>query len=293
MNTIQDIFRKGRALLHGVANSAVEAKVLLLLATGMSEAEFLASPGMPLSKGKERRFLRLIERRLSGVPLAYITGKKEFWSQTFKVGPGVFIPRPETELIVEKVLELGEGGEETIADIGTGSGNIAVALAKELPRAHIIATDLSAKALKIAQFNAKMSQVENITFVAGNLFAPLIRLNLEQKCDFIVSNPPYVAAGDWEGLAGEVRNCEPRRALVAGKGGLEFIRRLVNGAPAYLKPGGYLVFEIGEGQADAALALFDDRWVNPQAAVDLRGIPRVAIARYYYGLGLRLSRRNH
>lgn len=279
MGTIQDIFRKGRALLHGVANPTVEAKVLLLQATGISEIEFVASPGRGLSAGEERRFLRLIELRLSGVPLAYIVGKKEFWSLAFKVGPGVFIPRPETELIIEKVLELSSGGEETIVDIGTGSGNIAVGLGKELPRARIIATDISARALRIAKFNAKMNQVERIVFVAGGLFAPLKKLKLEGKCDFIVSNPPYVSASDWEGLASEVKDCEPRRALVGGRSGLEFVRRLVRGAPSYLKPEGYLLFEIGEGQADAALALFNDRWATPQVADDLRGIPRVVIAR--------------
>jgi len=278
MTSIQDIFRKGRALLHGVANPAVEAKVLLLQATGISEVEFVASPGRTVSAGEERRFLRLIELRLSGVPLAYITGKKEFWSLAFKVGPGVFIPRPETELIIEKVLELSSGGEETIVDIGTGSGNIAVALGRELPRTRIVATDITARALKIAQFNAKMNQVKGIVFAAGDMFAPLKRLRLEGKCDFIVSNPPYVSASDWEGLAPEVRDCEPRLALVGGKSGLEFIRRLIKGAPIFLKPEGYLLFEIGEGQAGAALALFDDHWTDARVVDDLRGIPRVVIA---------------
>ena len=278
MNTVCNVFRKGRALLHGVANPAVEAKVLLLLATGISEVEFLASVTRGVSGREERRFLRLIEKRLSDVPLAYITGRKEFWSRTFKVGPGVLIPRPETELIVEKVLELSSGGEETIVDIGTGSGNIAVALAGELPRAQIIATDVSAKALKFARLNAKTNRVERIAIAAGNLFAPLKKLQLEGKCDFITSNPPYVSAPDWEKLPGEVRDCEPRVALFGGKSGLEFIRRLIRGATLYLKPGGYLLFETGEGQAEAALSLFDHHWAKPQVADDLRGIPRLVIA---------------
>jgi len=278
LNTVCNVFRKGRALLHGVANPAVEAKVLLLLATGISEVEFLASVTRGVSGREERRFLRLIEKRLSDVPLAYITGRKEFWSRTFKVGPGVLIPRPETELIVEKVLELSSGGEETIVDIGTGSGNIAVALAGELPRAQIIATDVSAKALKFARLNAKTNRVERIAIAAGNLFAPLKKLQLEGKCDFITSNPPYVSAPDWEKLPGEVRDREPRVALFGGKSGLEFIRRLIRGATLYLKPGGYLLFETGEGQAEAALSLFDHHWAKPQVADDLRGIPRLVIA---------------
>jgi release factor glutamine methyltransferase len=278
LSTVEDLFRKGRVLLHGVANPAVEAKVLLLLATGLSEAEFLGSPLRGISARKERAFDRLVERRLSDVPLAYITGRKEFWSLPFKVGPGVLIPRPETELVVEKALELARTGRETIVDIGTGSGNIAVALARELPEARIIATDISARALRAARFNAEINQVERIAFVRGNLYAPLKGLDLAYKCDCIVSNPPYVAAAEWEALASEVRDHEPKRALWAGKTGFEFIRRLVRGATDYLRPGGHLLVEIGDGQAEGALALFDDRWTGAEVFDDLRGIPRVVKA---------------
>jgi release factor glutamine methyltransferase len=258
-----------------VANPAVEAKVLLLQATGLSEVEFLGSPRRRLSAKQERAFSRLVERRLSGVPLAYITGRKEFWSLPFKVGPGVFIPRSETELVIEKALESARTGRETIVDIGTGSGNIAVALARELPEARIVATDISARALKTARFNAEINQAERIAFIRGNLFAPLKGLDLAEKCDCIVSNPPYVAAAEWAALAGEVRDHEPKRALFAGKTAFEFIGRLVRGALDYLRPGGHLLFEIGDGQAEGALALFDDRWTGADVFDDLRGVPRV------------------
>ncbi|MGB7296764.1 MAG: peptide chain release factor N(5)-glutamine methyltransferase [Candidatus Aminicenantales bacterium] len=247
------------SLLEGkVAAPAVEAKVLLLEAVRIGEVEWLTEPERRVRRREESGYLRLIERRLSGVPLAYITGRREFWSLTLRVGPGVLIPRPETELVVERTLELALNGRRrslTIVDIGTGCGNIALALAKELPRARIVATDISSRALRNAERNTRDHQVKNVSFVKGSLFAALRRLGLEGKCDFIVSNPPYVAAFEWVTLPAEVRDHEPRRALVGGRTGMEFIGRLVKGAPAFLKRGGWLVFEVGEGQAEEAVAL--------------------------------------
>ncbi|OGD19566.1 MAG: protein-(glutamine-N5) methyltransferase, release factor-specific [Candidatus Aminicenantes bacterium RBG_16_63_16] len=275
MSTIGDTFRKGIALLHAVANPVVESKILLITATGLSDVEILGSPGRKISAAQEKRFFRLVGKRLAGSPLAHLTGKKEFWSLPFRIVPGVLIPRPETELIVETVLSISPDPEVTIVDIGTGSGNIAVALTKELPRARIIATDISVKALAVAAHNARQNSVDNITFKRGSLFSPLRQLKLEGRCGFIVSNPPYVSAGDWAILPAEVRDHEPKRALLGGESGLEFIGRLVRGSLTYLKPGGALVFEIGHGQAKAALALFDRRWTAIGVSPDLRGIPRV------------------
>ncbi|MFZ2054013.1 MAG: peptide chain release factor N(5)-glutamine methyltransferase [Candidatus Aminicenantales bacterium] len=255
LSTFQQLFRKGRSLLSAVPAPSVEAKVLLLEAARIGEVEWLASPNRRVSKREEIRYLRLIERRLSGIPLAYITGKKEFWSLSLRIMPGVLIPRPETELTVEKTLELAGRRNPTIVDIGTGCGNIALALAKELPRARIFATDVSARALRNAELNARDHGLGNVNFVRGSLFSALRGLGLEAKCDFVVSNPPYVSAADWETLPAEVKNHEPRRALVGGETGLEFIRRLVKGSPAFLRPGGCLLFEVGEGQAGQAIAL--------------------------------------
>jgi release factor glutamine methyltransferase len=279
LNTLQELFQKGRSLLHGVPAPSVEAKVLLLEAARMSEVEWLVSPHRIVPKRQELRYRRLIERRLSGIPLAYITGRKEFWSLSLSILPGVLIPRPETELIVEKTLELIGGRNPTIVDIGTGCGNIALALAKELPGARIFATDISAKALRNAEQNARDLYLGNVNFVRGSLFSALDGLGLEGECDLIVSNPPYVSAAEWETLAGEVRNHEPRRALVGGRTGLEFIRRLVKGSTVFLKPGGYLLFEVGLGQAPKAISLFGQGWTDVGSFADLRAIPRVVQAR--------------
>lgn len=275
MSTIAETFRKGIALLHGVANPFVEAKILLLLAAEIGEVELLGSPDRKISRAQAKKFYRLVGRRLDGRPLAYITGKKEFWSLPFKIVPGVLIPRPETELIVEAVLELSPAPGETIVDIGTGSGNIAVALGKELPRARIIAIDVSVRALKLAGHNARQNGVGNIIFKRGSLFLPLERSGLDGRCGFIVSNPPYIPAADWETLPAEVREHEPKRALVGGDSGLEFVKKLVRGALNYLKPAGVLLFEVGQGQAEQALSFFDSRWIAAEARPDLQGIPRI------------------
>ncbi|MDH7513890.1 MAG: HemK/PrmC family methyltransferase, partial [Clostridiales bacterium] len=209
---LQQLYRRGIKLLQrmGVEAPEIEAKVLMLKATGLSEEKFFAAPERELTKREEKNFWRLLEKRLSGFPLSYVVGEKEFWSLALKTLAGVFIPRPETELLVEKVLELSSRGEETIVDIGTGSGNIAVALAKELPRARIIAADISARAVKAARLNARIHKTGNIQFVRGNLYSALAGLNLEKKVDFVVCNPPYVTPQEWAGLPGPIRNHEPR-----------------------------------------------------------------------------------
>lgn len=279
MSTVQKLLQEGTKLLHGTAAPAIEAKVLLLHATGLSEVEFLSSPGQAVRARDEQRYRRLIQRRLSGVPLAYIIRKKEFWSLSLQVRPGVFIPRPETELLVEKILDLAARGDLTIVDIGTGSGNIALALAAELPKARIIATDISARALRVARLNAKDHRLENVTFVQGNLFSALDALRLEGRCDFIVCNPPYVSASDWESLPGEIRDHEPLRAFLGGKSGLDFIRRLITGSSAFLKPGAHLLFEVGYDQAETAVSMLGSGWADVMSFPDLRGIKRVIKAR--------------
>jgi release factor glutamine methyltransferase len=279
LRTVHALLQEGRNLLQGVAAPAIEAKVLIMQAAGLSEVGLLASPERVIGAKDERRYRRLIQRRLSGVPLAYIVGRKEFWSLSLRVQPGILIPRPETELLVEKTLDLSAGGKVTIVDIGTGSGNIALALATELPAARIIAIDVSAKALRIAKLNAQDHGLENVAFVRGSLFSALDGLGLEGKCDFIVCNPPYVSASDWESLPREIIDHEPRRAFLGGRTGLEFIRRLIKGSPAFLKPRAHLLFEVGFGQAEKALSLFDRRWVETESFADLRGIPRVIKSR--------------
>ena len=278
MSTIQELFQKGRSLLQEFPLPALEARLLLLKSSSLAEAQFYSSPSKKLSRREERQFFKLVSKRRSGFPLSYLTGIKEFWSIPFRVADGVFIPRPETELAVEKVLEFSAESEETIVDIGTGCGNIAVSLAKELPQARITATDISQKALKIARLNASLQEVSRITFARGSLFSPLKKLGLERKCYFIVSNPPYVSEEEWGGLALEIRNHEPKRAVVAGETGLEFIHKLIQGAAPFLKPGGYLLIEIGEGQREDVLSFFGAGWSAVESYKDLSRIPRVVVA---------------
>lgn len=279
MSTLQELFLKGTLHLKGVPHPHLEAKVLLLKCTSLTEEQFLSSPERPISIKEERCFFKLIAKRLARFPVPYLTGKKEFWSIPFRVFPGVFIPRPETELLVEKALNHLAGKEEILVDIGTGCGNIAISLAKELPQARIIATDFSRKAIRVATVNASELKIENIIFVCGRLFSPLKKLDLREKCDLIVSNPPYVSEKEWEGLDQEIRDHEPKKALVAGQTGLEFIKKLIRGAPSFLKTNGHLLLEIGEGQLREILALFDARWNEVTSFNDLRGIPRVVLAK--------------
>ena len=275
--TLLDLYRDGVALLGERPQALLEAKVLLLRAAAIDEARYLAAPDRPSSPRTEAFFRRLVARRLAGAPLAYLTGVKEFWSIPFEVSPSVLVPRPETEALVEKVLELSSREDESIVDVGTGSGCIAVALAKELPRARVQAVDVSERALRVARRNAARHKARRVQFLRSDLLAAF--RGTGAKFDFIVSNPPYVSRGEWEALPAEVRDFEPRRALFAGESGLELIERLVRRAGTFLKPGGYLIFEIGEGQRDRVLGLFGKRWTEIETAWDLAGKPRVITAR--------------
>ncbi|HYA49474.1 MAG TPA: peptide chain release factor N(5)-glutamine methyltransferase [Burkholderiales bacterium] len=275
--TRQEVFRLGAGLLEPAPQSLVEAKVLLLRAARLSEEGYLAAPHVPLAAEAETFFLRLVERRKRGVPLSYLTGSREFWSIPLRVSPSVLIPRPETEVLVEKVLELASRSREAILDVGTGCGNIAIALAKELPRARVVACDISLRALNVARQNAALQKVRRVEFVRSNLFSAFRGTGV--RFDFVVSNPPYVSTRDWDALPAEIRDFEPRRALLAGETGLEVIRRLVGQAGRFLKPGGYLIFEFGDGQRDEVLGLFGRRWTEIETAWDLAGKPRVITAR--------------
>lgn len=279
MSQVQKLFLKGKSLLENTSYPNLEAKLLLLKCASLTEEQFHTSPDYKLSRVQEKHFYKLISRRLAGCPLPYLTGVKEFWSIPFSVSPGVLIPRPETELIVEKTIELSSQGDETIVDIGTGCGNIAISLARELPKARIVATDLSKKALKTARLNAFKQQIPAIRFARGNLFSPLRRLCLERKCDFIVSNPPYVSKEEWAKLPEEIKNHEPKGALMAGKSGLEIIKKLVQGALLYLKSGGSFLVEIGFGQEDKVLSFFNSSWEEVNFFKDLAGISRLALGK--------------
>lgn len=240
-----------------------EARLLLADVTGFSEASLFAFPEKVLSLEREKAFLEKARRRLSGEPIAYILGRKEFYGLELAVNPAVLIPRPETELLVELALQRNPSG---VLDLGTGSGAIALALKKHLPAAQVVAVEASAASLVVAQRNAAKHGLE-IEFLHGNWFGPLAG----RRFDLIVSNPPYVAAGDPHLAA--LRH-EPATALVSGADGLDAIREIIRQAPAHLAAGGWLLLEHGLGQ-DAAVRALLAGWKDVQTWPDLAGIPRV------------------
>ena len=277
--SLRALFLRGVRLLSGGYRPDIDARVLLLHAAGIPEEVFHAHPDFRPSSRAAERFLAMAGRRAAGVPLAYLTGLKEFWSLRFRVNLGVLIPRPETELLVEKAIALASGtrGRISVLDLGTGSGNIAVALARELPGARVTASDISARALRVAAANAAANGCRGIRFVCSDLFSALGRPG--PRFDVIVSNPPYVGREEWAGLPAEVKDYEPRRALVGGRRGTELTAKLVCEARRFLKPGGYLVLEIGVGQEGIVREMFGAGWNAVESVPDLAGIPRVVSAR--------------
>jgi release factor glutamine methyltransferase len=254
-----------------------DARLLARFLLGWDAATFWTSAVEEEPADFGGRYEALIARRVAREPVAYITGRQEFWGLTFEVSPAVLIPRPETELIVETVLECLPARDLSleIADVGTGSGCLAVALARELPNSRIVATDVSLPALEIARRNAIAHDVSGrIEFAQADLLS-----GLERGFHLIVANPPYVPESDRNGLPPEVRDHEPADALFAAHAGLAVVHRLLEQATGCLKPGGLLIFEFGFGQAEAIRALMaampdlEEREIRD----DLQGIPRTAV----------------
>jgi release factor glutamine methyltransferase len=268
-----------------VSSFTLAAELLLLHVLGRDRTWLYAHPEEQLSTSEAERFFALIARRAAGEPTQHLTGKQEFWGLEFEVTPDVLIPRPETEHVIEVALdrlalrELRAGRKPTfggeglrIADIGTGSGCIAIALAKKLPGATIYATDISTAALAVAKRNAACHFVANqINFIECNLLDIAAT-----KFDLIVSNPPYVGRREAETLAREVRDHEPEIALYGGEEGYELYADLIMQAAAHLKSGGLLVLELGHNSLPAVQPLLDaPTWTNVAVTNDLAGIPRV------------------
>jgi len=231
----------------------------------------------PLTETQEAEFNRMLNKRLRNTPLQYIIGKTGFFGLELLTPEGVFIPRPETEVLVEVVLALHASRFtfHRILDLCTGSGNIAVSLAKNISNARITATDISANAIKTAKDNAAGNEVsEKIEFVEGDLFKALAP---EHKFDIIVCNPPYIKREDLAGLPHDVQQ-EPVQALDGGEGGLDFYRRIFKQAPEFLNPGGFVAVEIGDGQSEAVKHLAQSNgFKDAQIFEDLAGIERVLI----------------
>ena len=262
----------------------MNAELLLMFTLGCDRAYLFAHPERELSSDEESRYKVALDERSRGVPAQYITGHQEFWGMDLIVSPAVLIPRPETEHVIESVFELKAAGvghqasgkpqiSDRIVDVGTGSGCIALALAKELPDAEIYATDSSAAALEIARANAARHQLDGrVNFLETDLLA-----GLSGDFDYVVSNPPYVGESEEDTVQLEVRKFEPFSAVFAGKTGTEVIARLIPQARSALRPGGWLVMEISGTIAEAVSGLLEG-WKQLQIKPDLQAIPRVAVA---------------
>lgn len=237
-----------RELLLTSPTPQLDAEVIVMRICGIDRSQLILRGQALLTGDQQRQLAELSARRQQGEPIAYLTGVREFWSIEFNVSPATLIPRPETELLVEKTLaRIPPDAEWTIADLGTGCGAIASVLAQERPRCRVWATDISSAALEIAGSNAHKFGLNNIEFLHGNWLEPLAG----KKLNIIVSNPPYVRVGDPHLETGDVR-FEPKQALVAGPDGIDAIRLIAQRAREHLASGGRLLFEHGWGQADVA-----------------------------------------
>ena len=289
-------------LRYGVPDANIEAEYLLSHALDCKRAELHLKHASHISYNALQKFIDFVERRIKREPSQYILGEQEFWGLPFKVTKDVLIPRPETEVLVEEVIKtvncerLNVNGRKkqtssisqftvhssqlTILDLCTGSGCIAISLAKEIPNSRVFAVDISEKALDVARENAERYDVaDRITFLNGDLFEPLNGLNI--KADIIVSNPPYISKKMFQELQPEVKNYEPVTALYGGGDGLDFYRRIISETPAYLNAGGYLMLEMGYGQAEKIKRLIEqgDAFKDISVIKDFAGIERIIKAR--------------
>jgi release factor glutamine methyltransferase len=265
-----------RLTAEQVPSPHMNAELLLRFVLNCDRAYLFAHPERELTPDEDSRYQAALAERARGVPAQYITGHQEFWGMDLIVTPAVLIPRPETEHVIETVLELKGSDRDhlRIVDVGTGSGCIALALAKELPNAEIHATDSSLQALEIARANAARHQLEQrIHFHHTDLLA-----TMTPPFDFIVSNPPYVGESEEDQVQLEVRKFEPRSAVFGGATGTEVIARLIPQARELLRPGGTLAMEVSGSIADQVLALLAG-WDHPNVIPDLQQIPRVVRAR--------------
>ena len=255
---------------------AVDAEALLAHALGRDRGWLFAHADDAVAAGHRDRFASLLTRREAGEPVAYLCGRRGFWTLDLTVTPDTLIPRPETELLVELALaRLPAGRALRVADLGTGSGAIALALASERPQARVDAVDASPGALAVAQDNARAAGIPNVAFHLGDWFAALP----DRRFDLVASNPPYIAEGDPHLARGDLRH-EPAMALSSGRDGLDAIRAIVRDAPAHLHPGGWLLLEHGHDQGEPVRALLQAAgFVEVATHRDLEGRDRVGLGR--------------
>jgi len=269
--------------LAAIESPRLDAEVLLRHVIGIDRAQLYLRINETIKAEAEHQFWELLQRRARREPLAYITGRKEFWSLDFSVTPDVLIPRPETELLVEAALERTRQllkSRAKIVDLGTGSGAIAVCLAKELPETEISAVDISSAALQVARANAERHGVaDRIRFLHGDLFAPLA--DERESFDLIVANPPYVRSGDVAKLEPEIREWEPMAALDGGRDGLDIYRRIASQCRGYLTATGHVLLELADATGEAVAQIFANAGGFEPAALlrDYAGKDRVMVTR--------------
>jgi release factor glutamine methyltransferase len=255
------------------SSARIEVQCLLQAVLQVNRVYLFTHPEQLLSDEQQARFTALFERRLSGEPIAYLLGEREFYGLTFKVSPATLIPRPETELLVELALQrIPQQGTCRVLDLGTGSGAIALSIAHARPNAEVVAVDASTAALEVAQFNAQRLNLGNVRLLHSDWFGAL----QDERFDIIVSNPPYIAADDAHLTQGDVR-FEPPSALVSGADGLDDIRRICAQAKTHLNVNGWLLFEHGYDQAAQVCALLQQAgFAGIFSARDLAGVERVS-----------------
>lgn len=278
MKTIQESLEWGADYLAVSPSPRIEAEILLRFVLGCDRHELYLRT-QPLSDGEFERFREAVRRRGSHEPLQYITGVQSFRSEALEVGPGVLVPRPETEIVVEYALgTIADLSSPIVVDVGTGSGAIALSILSERPDARIWATEISEEALAWAERNRKRLGAESLKILLGDLLEPLPG-KLRSSCDLIVSNPPYISEEQIEDLPEDVRDFEPKIATVSGKTGLEVAARIVESAAEWLRPGGWVVMETSPYGAGRLEALLKGRYEDVSLAEDLTGAVRVAMGR--------------
>lgn len=277
-HTLGALLAAAAARLAPISESArLDAELLLAYVLDQPRSHLYAWPDRPATDAQRARFAELVERRAQGEPVAYLTGTREFWSLPVRLTADVLIPRPETELLVELALaHLPDRPRPVIADLGTGSGVIALALARECPHCRIVATDRSEGALTTARLNAEQLGLRHIEFRLGNWFEPLAG-----ECfDLILSNPPYIAEGDPHLERGDLRY-EPRGALVSGRDGLDDLRVIAQNARRHLHKGGWLIVEHGYDQGAAVRKLLEEQgFSGVETRHDLAGVARATLGRH-------------
>lgn len=271
---IDDVLARATERLNACSESPrLDAELLLALALDVPRSYLFAHPEDRLDPAASGRFFASVEKRRGGMPLAYITGEKEFWSMSLLVGSDTLVPRPETETLVEQALQrIPPDAERQLLDLGTGTGAIALAIARERPLCSVLATDVSPGALRVARENARRLAVPNVALVCADWCAPF----RGGSFDLVVSNPPYVEEAD---RSLEALRSEPRCALASGADGLEAIRVIARQAGALLRDEGALLLEHGDRQADAVAGILEAcGWKVTGTARDLAGLPRVTVA---------------